>query len=219
MRSTRIAAILVGFGLALAGCSSATGTQSGGSGASTPAGGASATTGGTAPPCVVGTWRATGVKVTAKVGGVTTTGEGGGGFTVTIAPDGKTKIDFTGMQPVMFATQAAANIKGSYVFKGQVNGAVKVPTDGGTTGKWEPTGTIDWSTVKVTVDVTSPVQARIFDDVPLTNFTGTGTAQTGGAVDATPLLREGTFECSGDTLKIGPPTGKDTGFTWTLQRS
>jgi hypothetical protein len=219
MRSTRIAAILVGFGLALAGCTSGNGTPGGGSTASSPAGGASATTGGTAPACVVGAWKAIGVKVTANVAGVTTTGEGGGGFTVTISPDGKTVIDFTGMQPVTFATQAAANIKGSYVFKGRVNGAIKVPTGNSTSGKWEPTGTIDWTTVLVTVDVTDPVQARIFDNVPLTNFTGTGTAQTGGAVDVTPLLREGTFECSGDTLKIGPPTGKDTGFTWTLQKA
>ena len=231
MRSTAkvtIVAITV-LGIGLAGCSNGSGTPGAGASGKTSAGASGATTttsGGTtgttetgaAAPCLIGTWKATGL--TGKLSGpVTGTFTGGGGTLLTIDAAGKAQVDFGPMQPVTFAfTVAGGDVKGSFSYGGKVNGTVKTPT--AATGNWEPTGTVDFSTLTVTVDLTSPAAVRVADKTSIADYAGTGTADTGGAVDAQPVLKKASYDCSGgSTLKLGPPQGgPDTG-TWTFTKS
>ena len=153
-----------------------------------------------------------------KASGVDGTLQGGGGFTMTVAPDGKTTVNFDGMQPISFAlTVAGGQVKGSFVYGGKVNGAVKTPP--GASGTWEPTGTTDWSTLTVTVDLTQPTSVRLADKVSIAQFAGTGSADTRSAVESQPVLRDGTYKCGGDTLELGPPAETSASGTWTLTRA
>jgi len=155
-----------------------------------------------------------------SIAGAQITASGGGGFTVTISGDGSTVVDFTGMQPIDFtSTIGGTNIKGTYTHSGKVTGTVRATPTSDTKGNWEPVGTVDWSTLTITVDLTSPMQVRVFDNQKITDFTGAGASQTGGGVDVQPVLRKGTYECAGSTLKIGPESGTADGATWTLQKA
>jgi hypothetical protein len=157
---------------------------------------------------------------TGTIAGATVTASGGGGFTVTVAADGKTAVDFSGMQPIMFTSNVGGtNIKGQYLHGGKVDGTVRAVPTSDTAGTWEPVGTVDWSALTITVDLTSPVQAKVFDNQKISDFTGSGVTQTGQAVDVQPILRKGTYECSGSTLKIGPESGTSDGTVWTLQKA
>ncbi|NJC70168.1 hypothetical protein HC031_10670 [Planosporangium thailandense] len=230
MRIARTAFVAAGLALGLAGCASngsltaepgVSGSAGASGGASTgpqgsPSAGASAA--GVANRCVVGTWKSTEFTSTIDAGGAHGTVSGGSGVTVTIAPSGSADIGFDGMQPVTFdSTVGTAKVSGQFVYGGKVDGAVQVPESATSTGVWKPVGTADWRTLTVTVDMTSPVRARPFDHVKIGDFASAGNGQTGGSVDLQPILREGTYECSGSTLKLGPPPGQ-SGGTWVLQR-
>jgi hypothetical protein len=229
MRSTAKVTIvaITALGIGLAGCSNGSGTPGAGASGKTSAGASATTSSGAKPgttetgaaaPCLVGTWKATGF--TGKLSGpVTGSFTGGGGTLLTIDSAGKTQVDFGPMQPVTFAfTVAGGDVKGSFAYGGKVNGTVKTPTTA--TGNWEPAGTVDFSTLTVTVDLTSPAAVRVADKTSIADFAGTGTADTGGAVDAQPVLKKGSYDCSGGTtLKLGPPqSGPDTG-TWTFTKA
>ncbi|MEV0127493.1 hypothetical protein AB0H83_03370 [Dactylosporangium sp. NPDC050688] len=233
MRSTAKVTIvaITALGIGLAGCSNGTGTPGAAGSGTTSAGASAATSGGassgapggttgtgSAAPCLVGTWKATGLS--GKLSGpVTGTFTGGGGTTLTVDAAGKTQVDFGPMQPVTFAfTVSGGDVKGSFSYGGKVNGTIKTAT--AATGTWEPTGTVDFSTLTVTVDLTSPAAVRVADKSSIADFAGTGTADTGGAVDAQPVLKKSSYDCSGGTtLKLGPPQGgPDTG-TWTFTKA
>ncbi|GAA3450057.1 hypothetical protein [Dactylosporangium matsuzakiense] len=208
---------------ASAGASGATGTTGTGpsGGASTGASGdTNGTTGGgqgTVASCLVGSWKATSItgKLTGPVGGDFT---GGGGTMLTIDSGGKTIVDFGAMQPVTFTFSVSGNaVKGSFSYGGKVNGAVKSPS--GTTGTLEPSGSVDFSTLTVTVDLTAPVAQRVADKVSIAEFAGTGTANTGGAVDAQPILKKSQYECGSGTLKLSPPAGETDTGTWTFTKA
>ena len=107
----------------------------------------------------------------------------------TIDSAGKAQVDFGAMQPVTFTfTVSGGDVKGSFGYGGKVNGTVKTPRP--PPARWEPTGTVDFSTLTVTVDLTSPAAVRVADKTSITDFAGTGTADTGGAVDAQPVLKK-----------------------------
>jgi hypothetical protein len=227
MRSTAKVTIvaITALGMGLAGCSDGAGTPSAGSSGKTSAGASAATSSGpagtsetgAAASCLIGTWKATGLD--GKLSGpVTGTFTGGGGTRLTIDAAGKAQVDFGTMQPVTFAfTVAGGDVKGSFGYGGKVNGTVKTPTTA--TGTWEPVGTVDFSTLTVTVDLTSPAAVRVADKTSIADFAGTGTADTGGAVDAQPILKKGSYDCSGSALKLGPAQGgPDTG-TWTFTKA
>lgn len=234
MRSTAKVTIvaITALGIGLSGCSGSTGTPSAGSSGKTSAGASGAAPTGTptgtgesgtsetgsAASCLVGSWKATGL--TGKLSGpVSGTFAGGGGTLLTVDAAGKTQVDFGSMQPVTFAfSVAGGEVKGSFGYGGKVNGTVKSATTA--TGTWEPTGSVDFSTLTVTVDLTSPAAVRVADKTSIADFAGTGTADTGGAVDAQPVLKRSSYDCSGGTtLKLGPPSGgPDTG-TWTFTKS
>jgi len=210
-------------GIALAGCSSAGTTGSGASSGpsastGTSSGSGSGTETGSAASCLVGNWRATGVAGTFNGNGVNGTLTGGAGVTVNIAADGKTAVNFDKMEPINFNfAVAGGNVKGSSTYGGSVNGTVKTPS--GTSGAFEPVGNVDFGSVVVTVDLTSPTTARVADKVGLAQFVGTNAADTGNAVDSQPILRKGTYDCSGNTLKLGPPAGTTGVGTWTLEKA
>jgi hypothetical protein len=174
-----------------------------------------------ANPCVVGNWKSTGVNMSFDAGGARGSASGGSGLTLNVAGDGATVVDFTGMQPVAFTTNAGgAEIKGEFTYGGKVTGAVHVPASATTTGVWKPVGTTDWKTLTVTVDMISPVKGRVFDHVKIADFASAGSDQAGGSVDVQPIMREATYECSGNTLKLGPPAGSSSvGGTWVFQRA
>ncbi|WP_432831869.1 hypothetical protein [Dactylosporangium sp. CA-092794] len=207
-------------GNASAGASAGASGGAGGATASGGSGSGSATTGGgpgTAASCLVGTWKAD--NLTGKLSGaVNGTFAGGGGTLLTIDSAGKTQVDFGPMQPVTFTFAVSGNdVKGSFGYSGTVNGAIKTPASA--SGTLEPTGSVDFSSLKVTVDLTAPAAVRVADKMPITEFTGTGTADTGGAVDAQPVLKKSQYDCAGTTLKLSPPQGgPDTG-TWTFHKS
>jgi hypothetical protein len=227
-KATAVKAMMVAaaaMGIALAGCSSADTTGSGASsGPSTSAGtsaGSSTSSGnetGAVASCLVGNWRTTGVAGTFNGNGVNGTLSGGAGVTVNIAADGKTAVNFDKMEPVNFNfAVAGGNVKGSATYGGTVNGTVTTPS--GTSGTFEPVGKVDFGSVVVTVDLTSPTTARVADKVALAQFVGTNAAETGNAVDSQPILRKGTYDCSGGGLKLGPPAGTTGVGTWTLEKA
>src|SRR6266511_748781 len=150
MRIFRLAVIVGGFGLALAGCTSTSGGTAGGSPSPTAPTGVASSSGGAVPACLVGTWKATGMDRTDNVAGAEIKSSGGGGFTLTISPDGSATVDFTGMQPITFASKAGnTEIKGQYSHGGKVMSALKATPTSDTAGTFEPTGTVDWNVAAV----------------------------------------------------------------------
>jgi hypothetical protein len=237
MRTTGKAVVVAvaALGLALTGCTgdsktgSSPGAASSGASSGPGASGAPAPSGsvdavpdvnatGAAASCAVGTWKSTALKGTLDAGGATGTLAGGGGFTMTVAADGKTAITFDGMQPVTFTFNVAGGeATGAFMYGGKVSGTVKMT--GTTSGAWEPVGASDFSTLTVTLDMTKPVAIRVADKLPIAEFAGTGTVETNNAVDAQPILKRSTFKCEGNTLTLGPPAGTPATATWTLQKA
>jgi hypothetical protein len=226
MRIITLAVAGAGLTLGLAGCTS-TGTSTASpstaaSAAATPSAATSGTSSGgsLAGSCVAGNWRGTGMTMAFDaVGGAKGTATGGSGVQVAISPDGRTVVDFTGMQPVSFqADVSGAQLKGQFTYGGKVTGAVQVASGAATSGTWKPVGSTDWSALTVTVDLSSPIQSKIFDNVKIADFVNANGGQAAGSVEAQPILREATYQCSGETLTIGPPPGSTVGGTWVLKR-
>jgi hypothetical protein len=223
MRISRLVVIVGALGLALAGCTSTSGGTAGGTPSATGPGGSGSTapSAGTAvPACLVGTWKSTGMSRKDTVVGTDITSSGGGGVALTIGEGGTTTVDFAGMQPVVFSSTAGGTeIKGQYSNGGKVISTLKTTPTSDTAGTLEPTGTVDWSALTVTVDLSSPVKLKVFDNVKITDFTGSGAAQAGNAVDTQPILRKSMYDCGGTTLKLSPPAGVTGGGTWTFQKA
>ncbi|WP_432980272.1 hypothetical protein [Dactylosporangium sp. CA-233914] len=202
------------------GASGATSAGASGAASAGASGDTGATTGGgpgSVASCLVGTWKAD--NITGKLSGsVSGTFTGGGGTLLTIDSGGKTQVDFGPMQPVTFTfAVSGSDVKGSFSYGGKVNSAIKSPS--GTTGTLEPTGSVDFGTLTVTLDLTAPVAQRIADKVSIAEFAGTGTANTGGAVDPQPILKKSQYECGSGTLKLSPPQGADGTGTWTFKKA
>lgn len=88
---------------------------------------------------------------------------------------------------------------------------------GTASGAWEPVGQTDWRDLRVTLDLTEPVQARPLDNAPIGRYAAEVAEQTGGIVDVEPMLGFGRYRCEGDTLILNPDD--DRGTTWTFERS
>lgn len=205
MRVSVVAALASAtFALAVTGCTNGT-TPTEPSVSPTP----SPTFAGQVASCVVGTWH----SIDAKGANVA----GGGGVMVVIAPNGDVTMDFANMQPATFSVRVAeTDIKGSFVYSGKASGKVRTFTTSGTSGDWEPDGPIDWSQLKVSADLTAPVQAKPLDNLPIADYLGDKSSSTGNIVDIAPMLGKGTFTCEGATLVLTPENNK--GLTWTLGR-
>ncbi len=167
--------------------------------------------------CAVGKWTSVEVK-----GGSMVTG--GGGVAVDIAANGTLTMDFASMQPATFSVRAGnTDFKGKFVYGGKATGMIRTsaplaspPGLGTSQGTWEPAGPVDWSTLTVTLDLTSPVQGRPLDKLPLKDYLGDKSSSTGGVVDVAPILGKGTYICEGATLVLTPEGNR--GLVWTLAR-
>lgn len=223
-------------GLALAGCTAdsiagatpSSSATSGTPGASTSAGApsATATPGGTQPvaTCLVGDWRSTDVSGKAGIDTANASISGGSGMAVTIGPTGGVTGDFSGMRPIAFTAKAAgADASGEFRYAGKVSGTVtttggdSTSASGATSGTWRPVPPVNWGDTRVTVDLTTPVKARVLDNVRIGDHLGNGTDQTGDVVDINPLLADGRYQCQGNTIVLTPDNGQ--GLTWTLTRA
>src|SRR3954447_10724930 len=224
MRTMTLAVAGAGLALGLTACTAAGTTSStpSGSPSATPSAATSGTASGRslAGSCVAGNWRGTGVTMAFDAAGGKGTATGGAGYEVAVSPDGRTVLDFSRMQPVNFSADVNnTQFKGQFTYGGKVTGAVQVAPGGSAqTGTWKPVGSTDWSNLIVSVDITSPIQTR-FDNVKVADFVNSNGGQAAGSVDATPILREATYTCSGDTLTLGPPAGSTVGGTWVLTRA
>ncbi|GIF01190.1 hypothetical protein Ari01nite_86540 [Paractinoplanes rishiriensis] len=165
--------------------------------------------------CVVGEWRSTGLPA-ADGGAADADLTGGAGFRVTIGTDGGAAITFDGMEPVVFSARLGeAEVSGKFTYSGQATGPMTTNAGSGTspspatTGNWQPIGDINWDQTRLTVDLTEPASARLFDNVPLEDYTGDGAARTGDAVDIDPFFDTGTYTCDGDTLTVTPDDDGD----------
>jgi hypothetical protein len=212
LRALTVIAVGAGTVLAMAaGCRSTTTTATSG-GAPSPASGTPASGGGAgpgaAPSCVVGTWKLSATDTTI---GNSMKLSGGSGVTLTVGPAGETTVDYSTMQPLTFS---AANVTGSFTFGGKATATMAI-SGSGASGTWQPKGTPDFSNVTVTEDVTSPTQGRILDHVKI----GDASSAANSPLTTMSILSNETFECSGTTLKLRPPSGTAASGAWTFQRA
>ncbi|WP_329104017.1 hypothetical protein OG792_28460 [Micromonospora sp. NBC_01699] len=230
MRTSAIAAVaaLAGLGLAASGCTDggavglATPSPSGGTGTVAPSGSASASagpaTGGPVASCVTGNWRT--ASAAGQTGGTLASASisGGDGVLVQVGPTGATTVDFGTMKPVTFKAQLGdARISGTFSYAGKASGTVSTGAGGGSTGDWAPVPPLQWGDTRVTVALTEPTPATLFENVKISEYVGDGASRSGDVVDIQPLLGEGRYQCGTDTLTLTP---KDAGgLTWVLNRA
>lgn len=162
--------------------------------------------------CVVGDWRSEDFdqELGGEAAGVNLTG--GSGVALTVGPDGAANLELSGMEPISFTGEVAgADLSGELSYAGQASGTVRTDT-GATSGTWEPVDEINWGGVRVTVNLTQPVEARPFDNVPIGDYADEADEWTGDVVDVDPVLGAGEFECGDGTLVLSPSDG--AGMTW-----
>ncbi|RKR88142.1 hypothetical protein BDK92_2449 [Micromonospora pisi] len=228
MRTSAIATVatLAGLGLAVAGCGEgsvvgmATPNPSAATGSAAPTGsaGASPPSAGPVASCVTGDWRTT--SAAGQTGGALASASisGGDGVLVKVGPTGATTVDFAGMRPVSFNAQLGdAKVAGRFSYAGQANGTVSTGGTGGTAGDWAPIPPLQWGDTRVTVELTEPAPAKLFDNVRIAEYVGDGATRSADVVDIQPLLGAGRYQCGGNTLTLTP---KDAGgLTWVLNRA
>jgi hypothetical protein len=182
--------------------------------------------GGQVASCLTGDWRSAGVTGGAGGDMASTSVSGGEGVAVTIGSTGQVKADFAGMRPVTFTAQlAGADARGQFTYAGQATGTFRT---GGTTpsstvadtesGTWEPVQPVDWSDVRITLDLSEPTQARVLNNAPFGDYVDEAAERTGNAADTDALLGAGAYECRDDTLVLRPDEDEGGGVTWTLNR-
>jgi len=64
------------------------------------------------------------------------------------------------------------------------------------------------------IAIESPTAVRVAENLPLAQFAGTGSTDTGNAVDAQPILKRSAYKCSGNKLELSPPAGTPGVGTW-----
>jgi hypothetical protein len=84
-------------------------------------------------------------------------------------------------------------------------------------GTWEPVGKIDWSALRLTVELTKPVEARLLDNAPIGDYIDDAANQSGQAIETDPILGAGAYSCQGSTLILKGDTDTD-GLIWTLTK-
>jgi hypothetical protein len=181
-----------------------------------PSASAATTSGGPVAACVVGEWTSAQIILQASSPAGSAGLSGGSGIIVRVDPLGKTDVDFTIMEPAKFsATAGEAALTGQFRYSGHATGRIRTGDATATSGTWEPVGKSDFSDVRITVDLSDPVKIRPFDNVPITPLIA-GDHQSGGAVEADPLLSRAQYRCGGNTLSLTKTDG--SGLTWQLSR-
>lgn len=168
--------------------------------------------------CFTGDWEATAVTGQVTMSNASLELAGEGGTQLSLSPDGQARLNFDTMQPVTFTTAlAGAQGKVQYRYHGTLVGTVNTAVAQGDTGPWRPTGTVDWSGLRLTLRLTEPISLTLLDQAQLSKLPGDAQSPAGDAVDLQPLLREGTYRCEGDTLTISPEKSGPN-LDWTFNR-
>jgi hypothetical protein len=84
-------------------------------------------------------------------------------------------------------------------------------------GTWEPVGKIDWSALRLTLELSKPVEAKLLDNAPIGDYINDAANQSGQAIETDPILGAGAYSCQGSTLILKGDTSGD-GLTWTLTK-
>ncbi|QSB16053.1 hypothetical protein JQS43_07015 [Natronosporangium hydrolyticum] len=166
--------------------------------------------------CVIGDWGST--EVTGDIGDdiAQVTLAGGADVGLSVADDGAADLDFADMAPVTVTGDlAGADLAGEITYSGTATGNIE--TTGTTSGDWQPADDVDWSDVRITLDLTEPFEGRPLDDVPLGEAVDQADEVTGDLIEIDPVLAEGSYECQDDTLVLSPRD--DNGMTWTFTRA
>jgi hypothetical protein len=97
---------------------------------------------------------------------------------------------------------------------------VAAPTSvgSGKSGPWSPTGTVNVSSLQVTVKLTQPIASTLIDGLKVSDVSGSQTGQAGNAIDLQPLLRTGTYQCQGEQTLVITAGGSGPVLVWTLER-
>src|SRR5262249_35877878 len=138
---------------------------------------------------------------------------GGANSTMVIAPDGRSEVDFTGMDPVIITVQLNGNtIQSHLTYSGKISGRLKLPPAGQPSGQWEAEQGVNGQGVRITLDTNG---ISVLHDEPLANLTGAAAASN----NTQPLMGAGTYTCypSGQKLEIRQQVGK-TSALWELRR-
>jgi hypothetical protein len=95
--------------------------------------------------------------------------------------------------------------------------ATTAPATTGEEGTWEPVGVIDWSALRLTLELTKPLEARLLDNAPIGDYVDDAAEQSGKVIETDPILGAGAYSCQGSTLVLKGDTDGE-GLTWTLTK-
>jgi hypothetical protein len=95
--------------------------------------------------------------------------------------------------------------------------ATAAPPTSAEEGTWEPVGKIDWSALRLTLELSKPVEARLLENAPIGDYINDAANQSGQAIETDPILGAGAYSCQGSTLILKGDTDND-GLTWTLTK-
>ncbi|GAA4435392.1 hypothetical protein GCM10023170_002050 [Phytohabitans houttuyneae] len=84
-------------------------------------------------------------------------------------------------------------------------------------GTWEPVGAIDWSALRLTLELTKPVAAQLLNNAPIGDYIDDAANQSGKVIETDPILGAGAYSCQGSTLTLKGDTDGD-GLIWTLTK-
>jgi len=173
-------------------------------------------TGGPVAACAVGEGTSAQLTTQASSPAGEASVSGGGGVMLRISGNGNAEVDFATMDPVHFsATNGEAALTGQFRYNGHATGQIHTGDAASTSGIWEPVGKADFSDVRITVDLSDPIKLRAFDNVPISPIIA-GDKQTGGIVEADPVLARANYICGPNTLTLTRPDAG--GLTWQLSR-
>jgi len=189
------------------------------------------------PGCTTGTWQSASTMATATRNNFTGTVSGGEGVRLSIEPSGASTADFSSMRPIDFAVAVGSDtVKGQYHYAGTSSAtmgfarrssaspgttstphAARSPGVHAASGTWQPIGNSNEDNLRVTLQLTQPVNRTPLNNVSVGSVTGPQNGQVGNVVDLRPVLRKGAYTCHDDTLTIRPEV-KPVAVAWMFRR-
>jgi len=176
-------------------------------------------------PCVVGSWRAKSVALSADQ----VKAAGGAGVTMQVAPSGATTLDFGPMANIV---AASSGVSFDFRYSGKATGTLKTPV----VGKFESENP-DYSKMTVTANVKVPGAGTIpmFKDTPMAELvkmaSGVAAAAKGApgapgapgaaagappkGIDSAPIFSSSTYECRPDSLTLSGAQN----LVWEFERT
>lgn len=157
-------------------------------------------------PCVVGSWQAKSVALSAEQ----VKASGGRGVKMTIEPSGKTTLDFGSMENIL---AGGSGMSFDFRYSGTATGTLKTPS----LGKFESENP-DYSKLKVSANAKIPGAGAVpvFKDTPVADLvkmaSGMAAAAKGApgapamgapkGIDSAPIFSSSAYECRPDSLTL-----------------